>query len=129
VAARAPTSGQPPSSFFDAPLAPDEPLEEQDSETDELERYLVLHVEKNLDVDVLAWWEARDHDKFADPACGKPAGRPMLAKFASQYLGCPASSAGVERMFSRAGKMHDDLKASQADTTLEHSLLAAANAL
>jgi hypothetical protein len=32
-------------------------------------------------------------------------------------------------MFSRAGKMHDDLKASQADSTLEHSLLAAANAL
>jgi hypothetical protein len=32
-------------------------------------------------------------------------------------------------MFSRAGKMHDDLKASQADSNLEHSLLAAANAL
>jgi hypothetical protein len=59
AAARAPTSGQPPSSFFDAPLAPEEPLEELDSEDsetdDELERYLVLHVEKNLDVDVLAW--------------------------------------------------------------------------
>jgi hypothetical protein len=78
---------------------------------------------------VLAWWKARDHDKFADPASGKPAGLPVLARFARQYLGCPASSAGIERMFSRAGKMHDDLKASQVDSTLEHSLLAAANAL
>ena len=38
-----------------------------------------------------------------------------------------ASSAGVERMFSKAGKLHDDLKASQADDSLEHALLASAN--
>jgi hypothetical protein len=38
------------------------------------------------------------------------------------------SSAGVERMFSKAGsKLHDDLKASQPDESLEHALLAAAN--
>ena len=38
----------------------------------------------------------------------------------------PASSAGVERIFSAAGKMH--LKKSAKDTTLEHSLFAAFNA-
>jgi len=43
---------------------------------------------------------------------------------AAQYLGRPASSAGVERMFSKAGKLHDDLKQKQMDDTLEHSLLA-----
>ena len=42
-------------------------------------------------------------------------------------LGCPATSAGVERMFSKAGKLHDDMKKGQQDDTLEHSLFAAAN--
>ena len=38
-----------------------------------------------------------------------------------------ASSAGVERVFSAAGKMHDDLRKSAKDDTLEHSLFAAFN--
>ena len=84
-------------------------------------------VEDNLDLDVLSWWKARDHDKAADPASGRPSGLPDLAKMAAQYLGRPASSAGVERMFSKAGKLHDDLKQKQTDDTLEHSLFAAAN--
>ena len=46
---------------------------------------------------------------------------------AAQYLGRSASSAGVERMFSKAGKLHDDLKKRQVDDTLEHSIFAAAN--
>ena len=44
-----------------------------------------------------------------------------------QFLGRPATSAGVERMFSKAGKLHDDMKKGQQDDTLEHSLFAAAN--
>ena len=76
---------------------------------------------------VLAWWKARDHDKPADPASGRPAGLPHLAKMAAQFLGRPATSAGVERMFSKAGKLHDDMKKGQEDDTLEHSLFAAAN--
>ena len=47
---------------------------------------------------------------------------------ARHFLGRPATSAGVERMFSKAGKLHDDLKKGQQDDTLEHSLFAAANA-
>ena len=42
-----------------------------------------------------------------------------------QYFAAPASSAGVERVFSAAGKMHGDLQKSAKDTTLEHSLFAA----
>ena len=34
---------------------------------------------------------------------------------------------GVERVFSAAGKMHDDLRKSEKDSTLEHSLFAAFN--
>ena len=52
---------------------------------------------------------------------------PKLAKMAKQYLAAPASTAGVERVFSAAGKMHDDLRKSEKDSTLEHSLFAAFN--
>lgn len=44
-----------------------------------------------------------------------------------QYFATPASSAGVERVFSAAGKMHSDLQKSAKDATLEHSLFAAFN--
>ena len=46
---------------------------------------------------------------------------------AKQYLASPFSSAGVERVFSAAGKMHDDLRKSEKDSTLEASLFAAIN--
>ena len=52
---------------------------------------------------------------------------PNLAKMVKQYFAAPASSAGVERVFSAAGKMHGDLQKSVKDTTLEHSLFAAFN--
>ena len=50
-----------------------------------------------------------------------------LAKMAKQYLAAPFSSAGVERVFSAAGKMHDDLKKSATAGTLEMSLFAMQN--
>ena len=74
-----------------------------------------------------SWWKARDHNKPADPASGRPEGLPHLAKMATQFLGRPATSAGVERMFSKAGKLHDDMKKGQADDTLGLSFFAAAN--
>ena len=52
---------------------------------------------------------------------------PNLAKMVKQYFAAPASSAGVERVFWAAGKMHGDLSKSAKDTTLEHSLFAAFN--
>ena len=56
-----------------------------------------------------------------------PEGLPALAKMARQYLGRPASSVGVERMFSKAGKLYDDAKKGQNDESLEAALFAAAN--
>jgi hypothetical protein len=121
------------SSYFSVPLAPGKGATQAadvDKEAaDELEVYLALPVEKKLDLDVLAWWKARDHCKPADLATGRPEGLPHLAKMARQFLGRPATSAGVERMFSKAGRMHDDMRAAQTDGTLQHALLAAANAL
>ena len=95
--------------------------------TDDLEKYLELPADTSFDLDVLAWWKARDHSMPADPAKGQPEGLPHLAKMARQFLGRPASSAGVERMFSKAGKLHDDMKKGQDDDSLEHAMLASAN--
>ena len=50
-----------------------------------------------------------------------------MAKMVKQYFAAPASSAGVERLFSAAGKMHDDLKNSSNNDTLEASLFAMKN--
>ena len=81
----------------------------------ELEQYLADPEEPDTEVDVLAWWKAKE-TKW-----------PALAKMVKQYFAAPASSAGVERIFSAAGKMHSDLQKSAKDTTLEHSLFAAFN--
>ena len=75
----------------------------------------------------LAWWKARDHNLQADAASGRPEGLPALAKMARQFLGRPASSAGVERMFSKAGKFYDDAKKGENHESLEAALFAAAN--
>ena len=64
---------------------------------------------------MLKWWKE------------KSAKWPALCKMVRQYLAAPASSAGVERVFSAAGKMHGDLQKSLKDSTLEHSLFAAWN--
>ena len=77
---------------------------------DELEQYLADTEEPTIDVKVLLWWKEKE------------AKWPNLAKMVKQYFAVPASSAGVERVFSAAGKMHGDLSKSAKDTTLEHSL-------
>jgi hypothetical protein len=84
-------------------------------ELDELEEYLAGPEETDLEVNVLVWWQAKE-SKW-----------PALAKMVKQYFAAPASSAGVERVFSAAGKMHGDLQKSAKDSTLEHSLFAAFN--
>ena len=65
---------------------------------------------------MLEWWK------------GKERMWSNLAKMVKQYFSQPASSAGVERVFySAAGKMHDDLRKSAKDVSLEHTLIAAFN--
>ena len=45
-----------------------------------------------------------------------------------QFAACPASSAGPERVFSKAGRGHGDLQKSVLETSLELNLKAAFNA-
>ena len=63
---------------------------------DELEQYLAdTDIPVELDDPILDWWKVKER-KW-----------PSLAKMVKQYFAAPASSAGVERVFSAAGKMHD----------------------
>ena len=82
---------------------------------DELEEYLSSPLETDMDLDLLKYWKLKETTW------------PKLAKMAKQYLAAPFSSGFVERVFSAAGKMHDDLRKSEKDSTLEHSLFAAFN--
>ena len=84
-------------------------------ERDELEEYLSSPLETDMELDLLAYWELKESTW------------PKLAKMAKQFLAAPFSSGGVERVFSAAGKMHDDLRKAEKDSTLEHSLFAAFN--
>jgi len=56
----------------------------EDAAMDDLEKYLALPVEDNLDLDVLSWLKARAHDKAADPASGRPAGLYVIAQCVAQ---------------------------------------------
>ena len=78
-----------------------------------LEQYLEDTDIPDLDDPILDWWKVRE--------CKWP----VLAKMVKQYFAAPASSGGVERVFSAAGKMHGDLQKSAKDSTLEHSPFAA----
>ena len=61
---------------------------------DELEQYLEDTDVPGCDKDILKWWRARE------------AKWPALAKMVKQYFSAPASSAGVERVFSAAGTIN-----------------------
>ena len=95
----------------DAP-PPLPPAQAQVQEKDEFEEYLTEPEETDLELDLLVWWRAKE-TKW-----------PALTKMVKQYFSAPASSAGVERVFSAAGKMHSDLQKSAKDSTLENSLFA-----
>lgn len=83
-AAATPTA-QPPADGEDVPYA------------DELTAYLSLSQAECSD-DPLEWW------------AGKAKKFPNLSVMARQYLGCPASSATVERLFSQVGIAFSDLR-------------------
>ena len=63
------------------------------------------------DQNILNWW--RDNES----------GFSYLSKMARQFLCAPASSACAERLFSSVGIMHDDLKKSTNEATLESQLI------
>ena len=83
---------------------------------EELDAYLVLpqahHVTKSgEDFSILSWWKEHSH-MF-----------PNLSKMARQYLALPASSAGVERLFSAAGRMNSSFRKSTTEESLEVQLV------
>ena len=70
----------------------EESEEEEQGEVDELDAYLALpQIKFKTERDSTEWW--KEHSKDF----------PNVAVMARQYLGCPASSATVERLFSLVG--------------------------
>lgn len=82
---------------------------------DELDRYMALPEVMDKDIDVLEWWRRHEEEY------------PQLSRMARQFLAVPATSAGAERVFSRAGRLHDDFKKSTGEETLEDSLMVSVN--
>ena len=87
---------------------------------DEVERYLrlpeiPLQTHSGQDQDILHWWKSHTSE-FSD-----------LLKMARQFLAAPTSSSSLERLFSAAGKMHDDLMKSTTEETLEDMLTVSKN--
>jgi hypothetical protein len=74
---------------------------------DELAAYLELpQIEYKTEWDALEWWE-KNAPKF-----------PNLSVMARQYLGCPASSATVERLFSKVGVAYSSKRQRSGSSTL-----------
>ena len=88
-----------------------------DSEAkDELAKYLALP-QQPMSTCPLTWWrEQKEEDAY-----------PNLEVMARQYLGCPASSASVERLFSRVGVAFSDKRKSAGSATLESIMFAKEN--
>ena len=97
-------------------MEPSSPIVE---ELDELEQYLAEPAptdDKDFNTTgLLRWWHERRHRW------------PNLTRMARQFLACPATEAGVERLFSKAGKCHDGSKKSTKETTIQSNLAAAIN--
>ena len=83
-------------------------------ERTEVERYLDL-APAPRDTNILEWW-AQHEQEF-----------PKLSRMARTYLGCPATSASAERLFSIAGRVFDDLPQGMDDTMLEELMWARIN--
>ena len=49
----------------------------------------------------------------------------MLLEWFDKFLGCPATPAGVERLFSKAGRAYNFLAQSQQEDTLEARMFTA----
>jgi hypothetical protein len=64
---------------------------------------------------ILTWWAANE-GQF-----------PHLSLMARQVLALPASFASIERLFFYASRMHNDLKKSMMDETLQHTLIVCKN--
>lgn len=86
----------------------------QQAVANEVEGYLTT-VHEPLTTDPLVWWGNNEY-RF-----------PHLARMAQQHLGCPATSASAERVFSLAGRLYNDLRQHMSDGTLEERMWAKVN--
>lgn len=94
-------------SFVNSPTAP---------RLNEMEKYLAEVNKLDNRVDLLGWWRTIGSVKY-----------PRVARMARQYLGTPATSAGVERLFSKCGRAYANLAQSTKDSTLEARMFAGIN--
>jgi hypothetical protein len=102
--------------FFAASDDSDSEPDEQASTKDELKEYLALpQIKYKTEEDAMQWW--RDNESVF----------PNLAVMARQYLGCPASSASVERLFSQVGIAFSAKRKSSEASTLESIMFALCN--
>ena len=62
---------------------------------------------------VIDWWQQHRHHF------------PYLNKMAREYVACPATLAGVQRLFSAAGLLFSDLAEAMKEGTLRARLMAA----
>ena len=85
----------------------DEPIMVSTTEVDFYLQLPALPTQRNgRDTDPLDWWSANYLSL------------PNLCKMARQFFAMPASSAGPERAFTAAGRMHDDYKKNLSEETL-----------
>ena len=83
---------------------------------DELKEYLALpQIKYKSENDAMIWW-MQNKEQF-----------PNLEVMARQYLGCPATSASVERLFSKVGIAFSAKRKSSEAETLENLMFANAN--
>ena len=95
-------------------LQSDQAVPTADLSQSEAHKYLELSP-MPMDTDILAWW-ATNEKIF-----------PNLSVMARQYLGCPATSASAERLFSIAGRVYGDLGQAMDDAMLEERMWARIN--
>ena len=94
----------------------DEPIPTDAVRMAELTSYLSGKQVDDIDsFDLLGWWWAHSVEF------------PHLVKMFRQFLACPASSAGIERLFNGAGKMHGDDSQTMRSDTIKNTLLTATN--
>jgi hypothetical protein len=95
--------------------SPVNPCVVPDPAVHEVLAYMAAVVEP-METDVLTWWAKIGRNTY-----------PHLAKLGRQFLGCPASSASAERIFSLAGRVFGDQNQSMNLPSLEERMWAKAN--
>ena len=94
-------------SFFAASSDEEEEEEQEAAAKDELKEYLALpQIKYRSEQDAMIWW-LEHKEQF-----------PNLEVMARQYLGCPAISATVDRLFSKVGIAFSDKRTRSEAATL-----------